>query len=60
MLNFGTDIKRVAYVLKPGDTDAPASLHRALANAQRAREVVRRVTRVGPTGAALIAEAIPR
>jgi Xaa-Pro aminopeptidase len=57
MLNFGTDIKRVAYVLKPGETDAPASLHRALANAQRAREVVRRVTRVGPTGASLIAEA---
>jgi hypothetical protein len=57
MLNFGTDIKRVAYVLKSGEADAPASLHRALANAQRAREVVRRVTRVGPTGAALIAEA---
>ncbi len=57
MLNVGTDLKRVAYVLKPGETRLPDSFARAFENARRAREVVRQHTRPGRTGAELIKEA---
>ena len=28
LMNFGTDVKRVAYVLKPGETAPPASIQK--------------------------------
>lgn len=48
-LNFHTDIKRVAYVLKPGETEVPESFQRAFRLAVEAREVIRRAIRAGIT-----------
>jgi Xaa-Pro aminopeptidase len=40
-LNLCTDMKRMAYVLKPGETKAPASFQKAFDQALRVREVIR-------------------
>ena len=39
-LNLQTDMKRIAYVLKPGETAAPESLQRAFDEGRRARRVI--------------------
>ncbi|NJK42821.1 MAG: M24 family metallopeptidase, partial [Aquincola sp.] len=56
MLDFGvgylsmwTDQKRIAYVLKPGETALPASYQRAFDNAIRVRDVIHRTARPGRT-----------
>jgi Xaa-Pro aminopeptidase len=56
MLDFGvgyltmwTDQKRIAYVLKPGETALPASYQRAFDNAIRVRDVIQRTARPGRT-----------
>ena len=56
MLDFGvgylsmwTDQKRIAYVLKPGETTLPASYQRAFDNAVRVRDVIHRTARPGKT-----------
>ena len=56
MLDFGvgyltmwTDQKRIAYVLKPGETALPASYQRAFDNAVRVRDVIHRTARPGKT-----------
>jgi hypothetical protein len=41
-LNMWTDQKRIAYVLKPGETALPASYQRAFDNTVRVRAVIRR------------------
>ena len=46
-LNMWTDQKRIAYVLKPGETALPASYQRAFDNAVRVREVIRRTAKAG-------------
>jgi len=48
-LNFGTDIKRYAYILKEDETDAPEGLKRAWQRGQEARKVLRKAIRVGQT-----------
>ncbi|MDX1394410.1 MAG: M24 family metallopeptidase [Gemmatimonadota bacterium] len=48
-LNFCTDMKRVAYVLPPGETEALASVQNAFDRAIEAREVSRRAIRPGIT-----------
>ena len=35
LMNFGTDVKRVAYVLKPGETTPPASIRNAFDRGDR-------------------------
>lgn len=57
VMNFGTDVKRVAYVLKPGETAPPASIQRAFDNGVRARDVVLREMRTGRTGTETLAAA---
>jgi Xaa-Pro aminopeptidase len=47
LMNFGTDVKRVAYVLKPGETAAPASIQRAFDRALSVRDVLKRAIRPG-------------
>src|SRR5262245_44529872 len=42
LMNFGTDIKRVAYVLKADETSAPASIQRAFDRALSVRDVLKR------------------
>lgn len=51
-LNFYTDMKRVAYVLKEGETEAPASFRNAYAKGLEAREIIKRTIRAGRTAQA--------
>ena len=48
-LNFGTDIKRYAYILKEDETDAPKGLKHAWDRGQEARKVLRRTIKAGRT-----------
>ena len=50
LMNFGTDVKRVAYVLKPGETQPPASIRNAFARAIAARDVIKPTIKPGRTG----------
>jgi Xaa-Pro aminopeptidase len=53
-LNFYTDVKRIAYVLKPGETKAPPGIQNAFDQAIRVREVLRKNIKPGPTAAAML------
>ena len=48
--NFGTDIKRFAYVLKEGETEAPADVVAAFEEAKKVAEIIRKNVRSGRTG----------
>jgi Xaa-Pro aminopeptidase len=52
LMNFGTDIKRVAYVLKPGETTPPKSIQHAFDKALAVRAVLKKAIRPGPTATA--------
>jgi Xaa-Pro aminopeptidase len=47
LMNFGTDVKRVAYVLKPGESQPPASIRQAFERALAVRAIARRHMKVG-------------
>jgi Xaa-Pro aminopeptidase len=47
LMNFGTDVKRVAYVLKPGESAPPASIQSAFDKAVAVRDVFKKVIRPG-------------
>jgi Xaa-Pro aminopeptidase len=47
LMNFGTDVKRVAYVLKLGETGAPSSIQRAFDRAVGVRDVLKPVIKPG-------------
>jgi len=47
LMNFGTDVKRVAYVLKPGETTPPKSIQSAFDKALSVRDVVKTAITVG-------------
>jgi len=47
LMNFGTDVKRVAYVLKPGETAAPRSIQTAFDKALSVRDVLKKAIKVG-------------
>ena len=47
LMNFGTDVKRVAYVLKPGETKPPASIQAAFDKALAVRAVAKKHMKVG-------------
>src|SRR5688500_7145791 len=47
LMNFGTDVKRVAYVLKPGATGPPKSIQTAFDNAISVRDVLKKAIKVG-------------
>lgn len=47
LMNFGTDVKRVAYVLKPGETTAPKSIQNAFDKALSVRDVLKKAIKVG-------------
>ena len=46
-LNLCTDMKRMAYVLKPGEKKAPDGYQKAFDQAVKVREVIRRTIRPG-------------
>jgi len=48
-LNFGTDFKRNAYVLKEGETDIPKGLKHAWNRVIKAREIIRKTFKIGLT-----------
>lgn len=53
-MGFDTDWQKMAYILKPGETDAPAGLRQALANANALQDALtQRVARPGMTGGAV-------
>lgn len=47
LMNFGTDVKRVAYVLKPGELTPPASIQGAFDKAIAVRDVLKKVIKPG-------------
>jgi Xaa-Pro aminopeptidase len=47
LMNFGTDVKRVAYVLKPGESRPPASIQRAFDQALAVRAVAKKHLKIG-------------
>ncbi len=49
-LGMNTDTQHMAYVLREGETDAPAGLKRALANANRLQDLLLEEMQVGRTG----------
>ena len=48
-LNFGTDFKRNAYILKDNETNIPKGLKHAWERALEAREIIRRTFKIGLT-----------
>ena len=50
-LNFGTDMKRNAYILREGETSIPADIQRAFDEGRRARDIMRQNIKVGRTAA---------
>ncbi len=46
-LNFGTDIKRNAYILKEDETDIPDGLKLAWERGMKGREIIRKTLKVG-------------
>jgi Xaa-Pro aminopeptidase len=50
-LNFFTDVKRVAYVLREGETAPPPGIQHAFDEGLRVREIIRRNIRPGHTAA---------
>ena len=49
-LRLNTDTQHLAYVLKPGETQAPAGLRQGLANSNRVQDILRRQFAVGRSG----------
>ena len=47
LMNFGTDVKRVAYVLKPGELTPPKSIQAAFDKAIAVRDVVKKAIKPG-------------
>ena len=52
---LNTDTQHLAYVLRPGETDAPAGIRRALANANALQDVVMEEIRPGRSGNEILA-----
>lgn len=46
-LNFFTDVKRIAYVLRAGETEQPAGIRHAFAKALEVRQIVKRSIKPG-------------
>lgn len=51
LMNFHTDMKRIAYVLREGETEPPAGIQGAFDQALRARDIVRSTIKPGKTAA---------
>ena len=50
-LNFYTDMKRHAYVLKEGETELPASMQKAFDNGRAVRDIIVETIKAGKTAA---------
>lgn len=47
LMNFCTDVKRMAYVLKPGEAGPPKGIQNAFDQAVKVREIIRRTIKPG-------------
>lgn len=54
-LNFYTDIKRLAYVLKPGESELPASIQKAFDNGREVRKLLKQHIHAGKTAGEIFA-----
>ncbi len=54
LMNFRTDIKRIAYVLEEGETTVPPGIQNAFDQALKAREILRRHISVARSGGATL------
>jgi len=57
---LNTDTQHLAYVLRPGETDAPDGLRRALANANALQDIVMDELRPGRTGNEILGASLGR
>ena len=57
---LNTDTQHMAYVLRPGETDAPAGLKRALANSNTMQDYTMEEIRPGRTGNEILAAVLAR
>jgi hypothetical protein len=57
-MGLATDTQHVGYVLKPGETDAPAGLQQALRRSNRLQDIVMERMRPGRTGNEVLADAL--
>ncbi|MCC6540303.1 MAG: M24 family metallopeptidase [Bryobacterales bacterium] len=57
-MRLATDTQHMAYVLKEGETDAPAGLRAALANGNRLQDIVMKALRPGRTGNQALEESL--
>jgi Xaa-Pro aminopeptidase len=57
---LNTDTQHNAYVLRPGETDAPAGIRRALANANTLQDIVMDEIRPGRSGNEILAASLKR
>ncbi|MCY4538013.1 MAG: M24 family metallopeptidase [Chloroflexi bacterium] len=57
-LGLATDQQQHAYVLRPGESDAPAGLRAALADGNRLQDIHMTLMRVGATGNELLRETL--
>ena len=53
-LNLYTDMKRIAYVLKPGETEVPPGIQHAFDQGRKVREIIRRNIRPGLTAGEML------
>jgi Xaa-Pro aminopeptidase len=59
-LRLNTDTQHMAYVVREGETDAPAGLKAALKNANRLQDILFAETRPGRTGNEILASTLAR
>jgi Xaa-Pro aminopeptidase len=59
-MRLNTDTQHMAYVLREGETEAPAGLQRALDNAKRLQDILMEEIRVGRTGNEILTVVLER
>jgi hypothetical protein len=57
-LRLNTDVQQHAYVLKPGETEAPASIKKAFANGNRLQDILTAQFKTGRSGNEMLLSAL--
>jgi len=60
VMGLNTDTQHMGYVLREGETDAPAGLRKALANGNRLQDILFEETKVGRRGNEILAAVLER
>jgi Xaa-Pro aminopeptidase len=60
VMGLNTDTQHMAYVLRPGETEAPAGLRKTLANANRLQDILFEETKVGLSGNQVLAAVLKK